>query len=215
MTPSHLHIGESTLGDVPSESRAKSLCLKDGTQTSLASWPRRVMARAIDTTLLSLAVLLAGSIGFITGLSRDFSGHASDWYAALLGAVAWILMAVVEITRTSRTGQTFGKAAVGIVVVDTASGRIPYGKSATRLLVPSAIAVIGTGAVLELLFPGEELPHVVVALVFYGCWFGLPAVWLLMVLTRRRNDRRCWHDRAADTIVAQVSSSRVSAGSRR
>ena len=189
----------------PGDRGEQRVCLPGGTEAELATWFSRAVARAFDSALVAVMVLVAAAAGFLLGLSRDFSGSSAAWFAGSFGAAAYVVAAASEVVGIARKGQTIGKSTVGIRVVCVDGGGVSFGRSCLRWLVPAAVAAGGCIVVVTVFFPDEELSEFILGLVFYVPWLGLPTVWFLLVAAAlHRGDRRGWHDRAAGTIVVQA-----------
>ena len=180
----------------------QSVRLTDGTEVVLATWFSRAVARAFDVALVAAAVLLVGGVGFLWGLSRDFSGSSAAWFAGSFGMAAFVLVALYEVLSVVKSGQSVGKSTVGIRVVSLDKENVSRCRSALRWLVPAAAATCGCMLAGLVFFPGEAVSELLFGSVFYVPWFGLPAVWLLLfVMASRDGHRRGVHDRSAGTIV--------------
>ena len=140
----------------------------------------RFWARLLDGLILAVPVLA------LTLTTSDFDGttfRTPLWVTAATAVVA----ALYEIGFIAMTGQTIGKRALRIQVVDVATGRPPnLGGATIRHLVPSVPSLLpGVGPLLGLLV-------------------YLSAVW--------SPTRQGWHDRAAGTVVVRTAARQAITG---
>ena len=104
-----------------------------------------------------------------------------------------------EVALTARSGRTFGKDALSIMVVRHDDGQLPTAEAAfVRWIVPAGASV--AGAVVVAMIPVPE-PQGLVDLVGPAAAGGFVA-WLLVYASSMWDaDRRGWHDKAAGTVV--------------
>jgi uncharacterized RDD family membrane protein YckC len=149
-----------------------------GTTLSPAARSSRLGAAVID--------LLAGALAVLPGAIISASAGYSDGQLALGGFLfiaGGLGMAGYQIHLLVQRGQSVGKKAVGIRIVDHNSGQIPHWG--------------------RLVFVRQGVPGLVSAIPYVG--------WLLVlidILFITRNDRRCLHDHLAGTIVCTGHPSR-------
>lgn len=140
----------------------------------------RFWARLVDGLLLAIpSVVLIATAGDVSAGSIDLPFWAV--------AATALLAAAYEIGFIAMTGQTPGKRALRIQVVDVGTGRPPgLGGATIRYLVPSVPALLpGVGPLLGLLV-------------------YLSALW--------SPTRQGWHDRAAGTVVVRTAARQAITG---
>ncbi|WP_130798038.1 RDD family protein [Streptomyces otsuchiensis] len=141
----------------------------------LASLPRRLLARVIDSLLVGIPVFVL--LGILTGTFSSGYDDATDGRSYLQQAVFLIVYFVYEGMMLTRRGQTVGKMAMKIRVGMLDSGNTPAGNPGwTRAAIYS-------------------LPQLVPCLGFL--------FWLVNVLfcTWDKPYRQCLHDKGAKTVV--------------
>jgi uncharacterized RDD family membrane protein YckC len=138
----------------------------------LAEWWKRLIAAIIDGFIIGIPANIIGGIVFsgifaastptfdpttgqITGGEAGFfAGILAAWGAFIL--MYWILTAAYYTYLHASRGQTVGKMAMKIKVVEEASGgNISFGMAFVRWLIPFPIGLItcGIGALLDGLWP--------------------------------------------------------------
>lgn len=137
----------------------------------LAEWWKRLVAAIIDGFIVGIPANILGGIifsglfaattptfnpqtGQIEGGGGFFAGILASYGAFLLTYL--IITAAYYIILHSKKGQTVGKMAMKIKVVDEATGDlIPIGKSAMRWVVTQALSLFtcGIGGLLDGLWP--------------------------------------------------------------
>jgi uncharacterized RDD family membrane protein YckC len=142
---------------------------------SLAGPGQRLLARILDSVIIGVAffILFFVIIAAAGGLEQADEGLGG------LSAVGFIVpfagLVLYEVGLTATRGQTVGKMALGIRVVDEATGQPPgWGPSFVRWVVP---LVMGFVPFLTL----------------------VDALWLLWDA-----NRQCLHDKAAKTLVIRI-----------
>ncbi|MEX2658987.1 MAG: RDD family protein [Acidimicrobiales bacterium] len=143
----------------------------------------RFWARLVDGVLLGIPsvvlIVLVADFGDVEGgrLDLPFWAVAASVLAAALYEIGFIAM----------SGQTIGKRALKIQVVDVGTGRPPgLGGATLRYLVPSVPALLpGIGP-------------------FLGLLVYLSAVW--------NPSRQGWHDRSAGTVVVRTAARQAITG---
>jgi uncharacterized RDD family membrane protein YckC len=103
--------------------------------TTLASVPRRLVARIFDGALVGLVWLIPMAV---TGHASRTSLTSAGW----MTYAVWATAVVYEIYLISQTGQTIGKRLLSIQVVDATSGAVPTIDQAARRAVPTIIQVL-------------------------------------------------------------------------
>jgi uncharacterized RDD family membrane protein YckC len=192
--PRGLGLGIPEPGDHASDSssHARDAAESGGSSTGnpqppLAARSKRLGAAAIDA--------VAGAAALLPGALISMSAGYSDEQLAVGGFVFVIgLLAIAgyQIYLLVRRGQSVGKKAVGVRIVDADSGEIPHW--------------------VRLVFVRQGVPGLVSTIPYVG-WLFL----LLDVLFIARDDRRCIHDHLAGTIVcagqpaAELSTNRIRA----
>jgi uncharacterized RDD family membrane protein YckC len=175
-----VHASESDLTDwgslryAPRERRAPG-------GARYAPWWQRVSAFLIDTSAVLTAIgTVAIPIAVLAGFRYNHpSDTAKTWLTILIIASTLVVGAAYGIVLEGRSGQTWGKRAVGLVVLAEDGSPCGYGRAASRELVGRIL--IGGFAWLVVL-PG---------LLSY-----LAALW--------DPQRQTWHDRIGQTIVVRV-----------
>ena len=146
-----------------------------------APWWQRVSAFLIDSSAVLTAI---GTVSVPIAVLAGFHGtHHSDtakaWVFILVVTSTLVVGAVYAIVLEGRSGQTWGKQALGLVVLAEDGTPCGYGRAASRELIGRIL--IGGFAWLVVL-PG---------LLSY-----LAALW--------DPERQTWHDRIGQTIVVRV-----------
>ncbi len=140
---------------------------------SLADPGQRLLARIIDGVLLAVAFFIVFFV--LTFLAGGFEDEGLGAAAALAILVPFAGVILYEVGLTATRGQTVGKMAMGIKVVDMATGREPgWGPSFVRWVIP---VVMGFVPFLTL----------------------VDALWLLW-----DTNRQCLHDKPAKTLVIRI-----------
>ena len=137
----------------------------------LAEWWKRLVAAIIDGVILGIPANIIGGLlfggmfaataprfdpetGQVVGGAGFFAGLLAAWGAFLIAYL--IFTAAYYIYLHSSRGQTVGKMAMKIKVVDMETGElIPYGRAGIRWGVQQALAIVtcGIGALLDGLWP--------------------------------------------------------------
>ena len=130
---------------------------------------------------MTTAIFTVAAPVFVLAGFRD--SHPSDtaraWLSILFAVVTLVVGATYAIVLEGRSGQTWGKRAVGLVVLGEDGSACGYGRAASRELLGRCL--IG-GFAWALVLPG---------LLSY-----LAALW--------DPKRQTWHDRIGETIVVRV-----------
>lgn len=147
-------------------------------EVQLAGRGMRLVAVIIDTLIvlvLLIPVMLVGGI-----FTMLFSGEEPGFGTTLMiGVATFVLFVVVQGYPLNATGQTWGKKALGIKIVDLAGNKPEFGRLiALRYLTTQVIGMIP----------------------FIGVIYGLVNVLFIF-----GDDRRCIHDRIAGTRVVMAS----------
>lgn len=137
----------------------------------LAEWWKRLVAAIIDSFIIGIPAQIIGNLFFgsmfvasqpridpntgqLVGGAGFFAGILATTGALILANL--ILSAAYSIYLHSSRGQTVGKMAMKIKVVDMNTGElIPYGRAGIRWGVQQALAILtcGIGALLDGLWP--------------------------------------------------------------
>jgi uncharacterized RDD family membrane protein YckC len=146
-----------------------------------APWWQRVSAFLIDVSAVLTAVLTVAAPIFVLAGFRDSdpSHGEAAWLTAALFSAALVVGAAYAIVFEGRSGQTWGKRAVGLMVLAEDGSPCGYGRAASRELLGRVL--IGGFAWL---------------LVLPGMLSYLAALW--------DPERQTWHDRIGQTIVVRV-----------
>jgi len=149
-----------------------------GTEQVLAGRGMRLVAFIIDTIILALILIPVMLVGGI--LAMLMSGEEPGFGTTLMiGVASFVLFVLVQGYPLSATGQTWGKKALGMKIVDLAGNKPEFGKLiALRYLTTQVIGMIP-----------------VVGFLY----------WLVNVLFIFGDDRRCIHDKIAGTRVVMAS----------
>lgn len=149
-----------------------------GTEQQLAGRGMRLVAFIIDTLILAvllIPVMLVGGI-FAMVMSGEEPGFGTT---LMIGVASFVLFVIVQGYPLSATGQTWGKKALGMKIVDLAGNKPEFGKLlALRYLTTQVIGMIP----------------------FIGFIY-----WLVNVLFIFGDDRRCIHDKIAGTRVVMAN----------
>ncbi|MFK7917704.1 MAG: ABC transporter permease subunit [Ilumatobacter sp.] len=124
-----------------------------GEETLPGAYSARAIAYLIDVGLIALVLIAAFVVALIGGLIADAIGGV----LFALGALAALAFAIWNLyVRQGQTGQSIGKAAMGVYLVDAASGK-PVGgaKAFVRYLVGGLLSslTLGVYGVLDVLSP--------------------------------------------------------------
>jgi uncharacterized RDD family membrane protein YckC len=148
-----------------------SLGLPQHGPNSLADPGQRLVARILDSVILGIGFFI---VLFATGAAAGVGG-LSEGFTALGLLVAFAGLVAYEVGLTATRGQTVGKMALGIRVVDAATGQPPgWGPSFVRWVIPVVMGFV------------PFLPIV-------------DALWLLWDA-----NRQCLHDKPAKTLVIRI-----------
>ena len=147
-----------------------------------APWWQRASAYLIDVSAVLTAIFTVAAPIFVLAGFRDSdpSDTAKAWLSVLFVVTTLVVGATYFIVLEGRSGQTWGKRALGVVVLAEDGSPCDYGRAASRELLGRLL--IGTVAWLLFLLPG--------ALSY------LAALW--------DPERQTWHDRIGQTIVVRV-----------
>jgi uncharacterized RDD family membrane protein YckC len=147
-----------------------------------APWLQRVTALLIDVSTVVTAIFTVAAPIFVLAGFRDTddaSHSAKNWLALLFFSATIVVGAVYAIVLEGRNGQTFGKRALGLVVLAEDGSPCGYGRAVSRELLGRVL--IGGFAWL---------------FVLPGMLGYLAALW--------DPERQTWHDRIGQTIVVRV-----------
>ena len=139
---------------------------------SLAAPGQRLVARIVDGILLAIGFLIViVAFAAVGSATSDAAGGlvVIAYFLAIAGVIAY------EVGLTATRGQTVGKMAMGIRVVDIATGQPPgWGPSFVRWVIPAVISIVPLGGLVD-------------------------AAWLLW-----DQNRQCLHDKPAKTLVIRI-----------
>jgi uncharacterized RDD family membrane protein YckC len=154
-----------------------------------APWWRRFTAFLLDvSTVATLVLAFLAPIFVLFGLrNTDHDQTQARWLLGLASAATVVVGLVYAIVLEGRSGQTWGKRAVGIRVLAEDGTPCGYGKAASRELLG------------RLLIGGFSW-----LLVLPGILGYLAALW--------DPRRQAWHDKLGETIVVRVERQVVLAG---
>lgn len=146
-----------------------------------APWWQRVSAFLIDVSAVATAILTVAAPIFVLAGFRDSDPSDTEraWLAILFFTVALVVGAGYAIVLEGRSGQTWGKRAVGLVVLGEDGSHCGYGRAASRELLGRCL-----------------IGGVAWAFVLPGLLSYLAALW--------DPKRQTWHDRIGETIVVRV-----------
>jgi uncharacterized RDD family membrane protein YckC len=146
-----------------------------------APWWRRVSAFLLDASgMVTLAFTIFAPIFVLFGLrDTDADQTQARWLLACISIATVVLGLAYAIVLEGRTGQTWGKRAVGIRVVAEDGSPCGYGKAASRELLGRFVV----GGIAWLV-------------VLPGMLEYLAALW--------DPRRQTWHDKLGETIVVRV-----------
>jgi uncharacterized RDD family membrane protein YckC len=166
---------------------------------------RRLVALALDLVVLRL---LEAPLSKLVRASAE-----EPVYLVLMQYVVMLLYATILVTRN---GQTLGKMAVKLRVINVNGGSVQMLHVALRatvkwtpvfcflaLLAAAMPTVVPGGEAqvpVDASSPGSEGSALAAGLSYGAILLGLVLFWL----TRRHSDRRSVHDRVADTVVMRV-----------
>jgi uncharacterized RDD family membrane protein YckC len=146
-----------------------------------APWLQRASAFLIDVSAVLTAVLTVAAPIFVLAGFRNSNPSQSEaaWLTAALFTAALVVGAAYAIVFEGRSGQTFGKRALGLRVLAEDGSPCGYGRACSRELLGRVL--IGGFAWL---------------LVLPGLLSYLAALWHPL--------RQTWHDQIGQTIVVRV-----------
>lgn len=148
---------------------------------------RRFFARFLDGFIVYIPLWI-----IYTLFGINVWGEISGTELILTSLIGAIVYAIYEIRMLASSGQTLGKKAAGIIVVNYAEGSLPSSGAAFQRWFLYGVAGTASG-----LF-GQEGPGVF--------WAALLGLFTLLVLISPLFDgqRRGWHDKFANTVVIRV-----------
>ena len=146
-----------------------------------APWWQRASAYLIDVSAVLTAIFTVAAPIFVLAGFRDSdpSDTEKTWLSVLFVAATLVVGGIYFIVLEGRSGQTWGKRALGVVVLAEDGSPCGYGRATSRELLGRML--IG-GFAWALVLPG---------LLSY-----LAALW--------DPERQTWHDRIGQTIVVRV-----------
>ena len=175
--PPHAEKGWATLGT--------------GDTVQLARPATRLVARILDGVILAASALIIVVVGFLTAFDmEDFASGEEEFpevagFFVAMSLTTMVIGVVYEIALVATRGQTVGKMALKVKVVQAANGLLPgWGKSVGRWLVPAIPGLIGW------VIPSISYVGLLSLLVY------LSLVWDKV--------RQGWHDKTAGTLVIKV-----------
>jgi uncharacterized RDD family membrane protein YckC len=142
----------SDLPTYPSEAAEREAAMgPEVTAGELAGWGSRLGAYLLDTLLLLVPLALV--IGIVFALDPDESSGL--WALVVVAYLASLVVPFVyfAIMHGGERGQTFGKRALGIRVVDEAGRSIGYGRAFGRYAITFAFGIFVLPIVLDYLWP--------------------------------------------------------------
>lgn len=166
------------------------------------------------------AILLDGLIFLPVASGALFLAHASSdpMSQSAPGLIASLLYCLYSIILHGRNGQTVGKLATGVRVLDLAEERLTVAQAITRDLVPlslsiaSFVVIVNVGLPAGLsgvgsasLMPGLDFARLTPGLALLAINFIWGLLEILTMTTNRR--RRAVHDLIAGSVVVRVGAS--------
>lgn len=114
---------------------------------SLATVPRRWLARVVDAVLVGLPVLVVSSVVLVVQAAGDPSSDPAEAVGPTAQAVTWaaaVAVAVLyETVAITLWGQTLGKLLLGVRVARQVNGRCPlWWEAALRIALPGVVATV-------------------------------------------------------------------------
>jgi uncharacterized RDD family membrane protein YckC len=146
-----------------------------------APWWQRASAYLIDVSAVLTAVFTVAAPIFVLAGFRDSdpSDTQKTWLSILFATATLVVGGVYFIVLEGRSGQTWGKRALGLVVLAEDGSPCGYGRATSREL-------LGRGLIGGFAW----------ALVLPGLLSYLAALW--------DPERQTWHDRIGQTIVVRI-----------
>jgi uncharacterized RDD family membrane protein YckC len=146
-----------------------------------APWWQRASAYLIDVSAVLTAIFTVAAPIFVLAGFRDSdpSDTEKTWLSILFVTAALVVGGIYFIVLEGRSGQTWGKRALGVVVLAEDGSPCGYGRATSREL-------LGRGLIGGFAW----------ALVLPGLLSYLAALW--------DPERQTWHDRIGQTIVVRV-----------
>ncbi|MYA25740.1 MAG: RDD family protein [Acidimicrobiales bacterium] len=192
--------------DLSAGSRHRVARLSDGSEVPIASAGERLAARVADFGISVCFLLLIGgrwlwSLAIWT--DDNSSGVIREWRIIWLPLLPLALFAIYRIVATALWGQTLGKRALSIRVVDASSGRrLRWHQSLGRTAM-TAVGGFVSLAGLSFWFVLSIVGAGVGAAVFFLI-AGLVSANLCYLSITWHAQRQGWHDRAAKTLVVRL-----------
>ena len=186
-------------------SKYRTARLRDGSEVTLASGGERLAARAIDFGISVGFLLLIGLRLWWSVASWSFDnslGPLDEWQFIWLPALPLALGVIYRIATTAFWGQTLGKRALRIRVVDASTGQRPRWRQAVV-----RTAATSAGGFVSLAGLSFWFVLSIVSASTGGAVFFLIAGFLMVIsccvsLTWHAQ-RQGWHDSAAGTLVVK------------
>jgi len=151
--------------------------LGNGDVVELASPGARLGARILDVIVIVVVMFAVIALGLVSASGGSDGMAAAGFFASALAAV--IIGLLYEVVQIALWGQTIGKRATNVKVVNAVHGGTPgWGKSIGRWAIPGLLNLVP--------FVGWLLSLV--------CYLSL--LWDRV--------RQGWHDRAAGTLVIKT-----------
>lgn len=192
--------------DLSAGSKRRVALLSDGSEVELASSVERLAARALDFGISVAFLMLIGwrLWWWVASWTGDNSlGPLDEWRFVLLPALPLVVAALYRILATALWGQTLGKRALSIRVVDGTSGqRIRWRQSLVRTAMTAAggfVSLAGFSFWFVLSIVGTSTGTAV-----FFLFAGLVGVSVCYLSMTWHAQRQGWHDRAARTLVIRV-----------
>ena len=143
----------------------------------LASRTRRLQARLWDW-IYCWAPGMFGYLALFGAFASDSSSSAAWFWICGLGILASVVLCLLNLVQFVRTGQSWGKKRMGLLVINANGERMTAGGLVWRCLSPVVVAMV----------------PLVGLVMYFDCWFIFGA------------SRRCLHDHLASSQVVDANS---------
>ena len=164
-----------------------------GAPAPLAEWWQRLLARLIDSLLLGVVAFIVSSIvgGIMVSSSSSLEAMLSAmvWSSVISGIIIGLIAFAYEFFLLGRNGQTLGKLALGIKVVQVGGALGPQG-------LPNDVA-LKRSAVLWLPLVLQGIPYIK-----WAAFLFVPVNILWQLFDKPL--QQCLHDKVAGTVVVKV-----------
>ena len=141
----------SDLPSYPRDAAERELAMPDEPAFTYASWGSRLGAYLLDVLILFVPLIVA----IVLIAAADPDDESGLWIVAAILYLAALVLPFVYFTvmTGSERGQTYGKRALGIRVVDQQGERIGYGRAFGRYAITAVFGFFVIPVILDYLWP--------------------------------------------------------------